>query len=138
VWKKSCCLRAEYSEFHQPDQRGHGVRGSQGMVRACQTRAARACPDNQAPDGGPRRSARWSGFDTRAAADSGLSQTGGFEFMIEDREGKGVEALAQITDQFLSEARKVDEKGTPAHPELAGLFTRSRHECPNCASIWTG
>ncbi len=45
----------------------------------------------------------------------GLSQTGGFEFMIEDRDGKGVEALAQITDQFLDAARK--------RPELAGLFT---------------
>ncbi len=45
----------------------------------------------------------------------GLSQTGGFEFMIEDRDGKGVEALAQITDRFLEEARK--------QPELGGLFT---------------
>ena len=45
----------------------------------------------------------------------GLSQTGGFEFMIEDRDGKGVEALAQITDQFLDAARK--------RPELGGLFT---------------
>ncbi len=45
----------------------------------------------------------------------GLSQTGGFEFMIEDRDGKGVEALAQITDQFLDAARR--------RPELAGLFT---------------
>ena len=53
----------------------------------------------------------------------GLSQTGGFEFMIEDRDGKGVEALAQITDQFLDAARKQDEAGRPAHPELAGLFT---------------
>ena len=38
----------------------------------------------------------------------GLSQTGGFEFMIEDREGRGVEALAQVTDKFLAEARKVE------------------------------
>ncbi len=45
----------------------------------------------------------------------GLSQTGGFEFMIEDREGKGVNALALITDRFLAEARK--------RPELGGLFT---------------
>ncbi len=45
----------------------------------------------------------------------GLSQTGGFEFMLEDREGKGVEALARITDQFIAEARK--------RPELAGIFT---------------
>ncbi len=45
----------------------------------------------------------------------GLSQTGGFEFMLEDREGKGVESLARITDQFIAEARK--------RPELAGIFT---------------
>ena len=45
----------------------------------------------------------------------GLSQTGGFEFMIEDREGKGVEALAAVTDRFLDAARK--------RPELAGVFT---------------
>ena len=51
----------------------------------------------------------------------GLSQTGGFEFMIEDRDGKGVEALATITDQFLEEARKRDK--TAVHPELAAVFT---------------
>ena len=45
----------------------------------------------------------------------GLSQTGGFEFMIEDREGKGVDALALVTDQFLEKAR--------TQPELGGLFT---------------
>jgi len=45
----------------------------------------------------------------------GLSSTGGFEFMIEDRMGKGVEALQSVTDQFLTEVRK--------RPELAGVFT---------------
>jgi len=45
----------------------------------------------------------------------GLSQTGGFELMIEDRDGKGVEALARVVDQFQNEARK--------RPELAGVFT---------------
>jgi HAE1 family hydrophobic/amphiphilic exporter-1 len=45
----------------------------------------------------------------------GLSQTGGFEFMIEDRDGKGVEALAMVTDRFLEAARQ--------RPELAGVFT---------------
>src|SRR6202042_3557952 len=39
----------------------------------------------------------------------GLSQTGGFEFMIEDRDGKGVQGLARITDRFLEEARKRPE-----------------------------
>ena len=52
----------------------------------------------------------------------GLSQTGGFEFMIEDREGRGVEALAKVTDQFLDEARKV-ENDRPVHPELGAMFT---------------
>jgi HAE1 family hydrophobic/amphiphilic exporter-1 len=45
----------------------------------------------------------------------GISSTGGFEFMIEDREGKGVEALARAVDQFQVEARK--------RPELAGIFS---------------
>ncbi len=45
----------------------------------------------------------------------GLGTTGGFEFMLEDRQSKGVEALARVTEQFLQAARK--------RPELAGLFT---------------
>ena len=45
----------------------------------------------------------------------GLSQTGGFEFMIEDRDGKGVGAMSMVTDRFLEAARK--------RPELAGVFT---------------
>jgi len=45
----------------------------------------------------------------------GLSQTGGFEFMIEDRDGKGVGALALVTNQFLEKARE--------RPELGRLFT---------------
>ena len=45
----------------------------------------------------------------------GLGTTGGFEFQLEDRRGRGVEALARVTDQFLAEARK--------RPELAGLFS---------------
>jgi HAE1 family hydrophobic/amphiphilic exporter-1 len=45
----------------------------------------------------------------------GLSSTGGFDFMIEDREGKGITAMAAVADQFLDEARK--------RPELAGVFT---------------
>ena len=53
----------------------------------------------------------------------GLSQTGGFEFMIEDRDGKGVEALAKSPTSFSNEARKQIEDGRPAHPELAAMFT---------------
>jgi HAE1 family hydrophobic/amphiphilic exporter-1 len=45
----------------------------------------------------------------------GLGTTGGFEFLIEDREGRGVQALADVTDRFMEEARK--------RPELVGLFT---------------
>jgi hydrophobe/amphiphile efflux-1 (HAE1) family protein len=45
----------------------------------------------------------------------GLSQTGGFEFQIEDRDGRGAGALAVATDKFLEAARK--------RPELAGVFT---------------
>ena len=45
----------------------------------------------------------------------GLGSTGGFEFMIEDREGQGVQALADVADRFMAEARK--------RPELSGLFT---------------
>ncbi|AGA29864.1 efflux RND transporter permease subunit [Singulisphaera acidiphila] len=46
---------------------------------------------------------------------SGLSPTGGFEMMIEDRAGKGVEALQRVVDKFQDEARK--------RPELAGVFS---------------
>jgi HAE1 family hydrophobic/amphiphilic exporter-1 len=45
----------------------------------------------------------------------GLSQTGGFEMMIEDRAGKGVEALQRVVDQFQMAALK--------RPELAGVFS---------------
>ncbi len=45
----------------------------------------------------------------------GLSQTGGFELMIEDRAGKGVAAMQQVVDRFQDEARK--------RPELAGVFS---------------
>ena len=45
----------------------------------------------------------------------GLSTTGGFEFMLEDRDGKGIPALAGVVDRFLDETRK--------RPELAGVFT---------------
>jgi HAE1 family hydrophobic/amphiphilic exporter-1 len=45
----------------------------------------------------------------------GLSQTGGFELMVEDRTGKGVDALQKVVDRFQDEARK--------RPELAGVFS---------------
>ena len=45
----------------------------------------------------------------------GLSQTGGLELMIEDREGRGVEALAEAVDAYLDAAH--------GRPELAGVFT---------------
>jgi HAE1 family hydrophobic/amphiphilic exporter-1 len=52
----------------------------------------------------------------------GLSSTGGFDFMIEDREGKGVEATALVTDRFLDAARQ--------RPELAGVFTNFSARVP--------
>jgi hydrophobe/amphiphile efflux-1 (HAE1) family protein len=45
----------------------------------------------------------------------GLGSTGGFEFQIEDMQGKGPEALALVTNRFLEEARK--------QPELLGLYS---------------
>jgi len=45
----------------------------------------------------------------------GLSQTGGFELMVEDRSGKGVDALQKVIDRFQDEARK--------RPELTGVFS---------------
>jgi HAE1 family hydrophobic/amphiphilic exporter-1 len=45
----------------------------------------------------------------------GLSQTGGFELMVEDRAGKGVDALQKVVDRLQDEAR--------ARPELAGVFS---------------
>ncbi len=52
----------------------------------------------------------------------GLSATGGFDFMIEDREGKGVEATAAVVDRFLEAARK--------RPELSGIFTTFSAKVP--------
>ena len=45
----------------------------------------------------------------------GLSATGGFELMVEDRSGKGTQTLQRVLDRFLDEARK--------RPELAGVFS---------------
>jgi hydrophobe/amphiphile efflux-1 (HAE1) family protein len=45
----------------------------------------------------------------------GLSQTGGFELMLEDRTGKGVDAIQKVVDRFQDAARK--------RPELAGVFS---------------
>jgi hydrophobe/amphiphile efflux-1 (HAE1) family protein len=45
----------------------------------------------------------------------GLSSTGGFELMVEDRSGKGTDELQRVIDGFQDEARK--------RPELAGIFT---------------
>lgn len=45
----------------------------------------------------------------------GLGTTGGFEFLLEDREGRGAEALGGVVDAFLAAASR--------RPELAGLYT---------------
>ena len=52
----------------------------------------------------------------------GLSSTGGFDFMIEDREGKGIAAMAAVADRFLEAARK--------RSELAGVFTTFSAKVP--------
>ena len=59
----------------------------------------------------------------------GLSQTGGFEFMIEDREGRGIEALATVTDAFFAEASQVKD-GRRVHPELGPMFTPFSAQVP--------
>ncbi len=46
--------------------------------------------------------------------------------MIEDRDGKGVEALAQVTDQFLDEAARERRPAARAGP----CSRRSRRGCP--------
>ena len=48
----------------------------------------------------------------------GLGTTGGFEFLIEDREGRGVQALADVADRFMAEARKRPELVRPLHALL--------------------
>ncbi len=45
----------------------------------------------------------------------GLSSTGGFELMVEDRSGKGPDTIQRVLDRFQDEARK--------RPELAGVFS---------------
>jgi HAE1 family hydrophobic/amphiphilic exporter-1 len=52
----------------------------------------------------------------------GLSSTGGFDFMIEDREGKGIAVMSGVADRFLEEARK--------RPELASVFTTFSAKVP--------
>ncbi len=45
----------------------------------------------------------------------GLSRTGGHEIMLEDRSGKGVDALQHVVDHYQDEAKK--------RPELGSVFT---------------
>ena len=93
------------------------------------------CARSQAAGADLRQGARRGRAGVAAAADPrALSQTGGFEFMIEDREGRGVEALAKVTDKFLAEARKVDDDKRPVHPELGPCSRRSRPRCRSSGS----
>ena len=52
----------------------------------------------------------------------GLGQIGGFKLQIEDRAGRGYEALDEATNAFLAKAR--------AAPELAGLFSSYQVNVP--------
>ncbi|MFY0736122.1 efflux RND transporter permease subunit [Aurantimonas sp. NFXS3] len=52
----------------------------------------------------------------------GLGTIGGFKLQLQDRAGRGYEALSQATNDFLAEAR--------ATPELAGMFSSYRITVP--------
>ena len=52
----------------------------------------------------------------------GLGTSGGFEFMLEDRSGGDIEALAQATDQLVAAAR--------ARPELQNVISTFRNTVP--------
>ena len=59
----------------------------------------------------------------------GLSQTGGFELMIEDRSGKGVERFRRSL---------IGSRTRPASgPSWPGSSRRTRPACPSSSSTWT-
>ncbi|WP_422924769.1 efflux RND transporter permease subunit [Singulisphaera sp. PoT] len=86
----------EWSERREPELRAQGVVSKLQRIMSQQIRNAMVLVIQPPPI-------------------RGLSQTGGFELMIEDRSGKGVESLQRVVDQFQNEARK--------RPELAGVFS---------------
>ena len=118
-------------ECDQPDQLGDVVHRPRRVVEAQQARAASEC--TLAASCSSEISAEVRGavvLVLQPPPIRGLSQTGGFEFMIEDREGRGVEALAKVTNKFLAEARKVDDDNRPVHPELGAMFTPFSAQVP--------
>ncbi len=56
----------------------------------------------------------------------GVGASGGFQFVLEDRSGQGVQFLTQNLTKFLSEARK--------RPELSGVFTVALPSVPQLYS----
>jgi len=52
----------------------------------------------------------------------GLSATGGFTMMIQDKGGKGTKALQEVADNFVTEARK--------RPELGAVFSKLQTTTP--------
>jgi HAE1 family hydrophobic/amphiphilic exporter-1/multidrug efflux pump len=52
----------------------------------------------------------------------GLGTSGGFQFEVQDRAGRGVTALARVAQDFVAEAHK--------RPELAGLYNSLRTSIP--------
>ena len=82
----------------------------------------------------------------------GLSQTGGFELMIEDRSGKGVDALQKVVDRFQDAAPQTPRTGgrpsrrsppasrssnsTSTAPRPAGSTCRSPTCSPRSRRIW--
>ncbi len=86
--------RLQRPELHQPDQLGHGLRDPQGMVASERSPSCERRRSSQKLQAALRSQVRGAvALVLQPPPIRGLSQTGGFEFMIEDRDGKGVEAL---------------------------------------------
>ena len=125
-WRESatCVLLDGFNVLNSTNQTNSATAfvDPQGMVGARRSPSCGRGAGGEAPGAAvrARSAARWS-LVLQPPPIRGLSQTGGFEFMIEDRDGKGVEALAQITDRFLG-GRKRD-RTTSAIPSWPGVFT---------------
>jgi hydrophobe/amphiphile efflux-1 (HAE1) family protein len=61
-------------------------------------------------------------FATNAPAIPGLGEIGGFQFEIQDLNAQGIQALSDITDEFIARAEK--------RPELMNLFTTFSMQVP--------
>ena len=129
VSRRARARRLQRLELDQPDQLGHGVRRPRRSGRS-------ATSPSCEPTRSPTSSRQQISAEVRGAVVlvlqpppiRGLSQTGGFEFMIEDREGRGVEALAKVTDRFPRRHARSRTTG-PCIPSW-GLFTPFSAQVP--------